>query len=274
AVPFIGKDCPSTASEFAHPDVAIGLTLFAYHYEGLRKQDFLLLLKLLRAEMDEERGPHARRPTCLRWVSWVKEAGGRVTGFSWAGRLLADMPKDEVRLDAAPAHQVALEEGLEELRSNVWPLERVSLKDKQQVHQLWRLLWRCSGAVRHYLYEHVFPGVMGLSDSLLSCTAQELGSSVLFSRRLGFSGTPSEVLPASMGPIHYEQGCDAKILSTLLNPKVVMHTETLPVGWDPLWLLQRAARGDFHALIDAGALIVGLSNFAAATKLLELQTYQ
>ena len=24
AVPFIGKDCPSTASEFAHPDVAIG----------------------------------------------------------------------------------------------------------------------------------------------------------------------------------------------------------------------------------------------------------
>ena len=24
AVPFIGKDCPSAASEFAHPDVAIG----------------------------------------------------------------------------------------------------------------------------------------------------------------------------------------------------------------------------------------------------------
>eukprot|EP00434_Breviolum_minutum_P017348 symbB.v1.2.015315.t1/scaffold1138.1/size205980/14 len=242
AVPFIGKDCPSTASEFAHPDVAIGLTVFSYHFEGLRKQDFVLLLKLLRAEMEEERGPLARR-----------EAGGRVSGFSWGGRLLADMPKDEVRLDAPPVDQIALEDGLEELRSNVWPLERVSLKDKHQVHILWRLL--------HYLYEHVFPGVMGLSDSLLSCTAQELGSSVMFSRRLGFSGTPSE--------IHYEHGCDAKILSTLLNAKVVTRTETLPIGWDPLWLLQRAAKGDFHALIDAGALVVGFSNSTAATKLLE-----
>lgn len=89
--------------------------------------------------MEEERGPLARRrrtelatelaitrhnktvaalgrPSCLRWVSWVREAGGRVTGFSWVqgsllklvrgswldslsasakgGRLLADMPKD------------------------------------------------------------------------------------------------------------------------------------------------------------------------------------
>ena len=102
------------------------------------------------AEMEEERGPLARRrrtefaaelagqrlakvatryhktvaalgrfgrPSCLRWVSWVREAGGRVTGFSWVqgsllkllrgswlnllsasakgGRLLADMPKDQ-----------------------------------------------------------------------------------------------------------------------------------------------------------------------------------
>ena len=30
AVPFVGKDAPSHASEFAHPDVAIGLTILAY----------------------------------------------------------------------------------------------------------------------------------------------------------------------------------------------------------------------------------------------------
>lgn len=92
----------------------------------------------------------------------MKDAGGRVTGFSWVcdfdlaeklcnstfaslhcdpataictqgGRLLADMPKDsslpelicsnicieqdEVRLDAPPPDQVALEDGLEELAS-------------------------------------------------------------------------------------------------------------------------------------------------------------
>ena len=48
AVPFIAKDCPSAASEFAHPDVAIGLTIFSYHFEGLRSKDFLLLLKLMK----------------------------------------------------------------------------------------------------------------------------------------------------------------------------------------------------------------------------------
>jgi len=30
AVPFIGKDVPSRASEFSHPDVLIGLTILAF----------------------------------------------------------------------------------------------------------------------------------------------------------------------------------------------------------------------------------------------------
>ena len=36
AVPFVGKDAPSPSSEYAHPDVAIGLSTLAYRYEGLR----------------------------------------------------------------------------------------------------------------------------------------------------------------------------------------------------------------------------------------------
>ena len=57
AVPFVGKDAPSPSSEFAHPDVAIGLTALAYRYEGLRTRDFGLVLDHLRATMDttEER---------------------------------------------------------------------------------------------------------------------------------------------------------------------------------------------------------------------------
>lgn len=30
AVPFVGKDVPSRSSEFAHPDVLVGLTVLAY----------------------------------------------------------------------------------------------------------------------------------------------------------------------------------------------------------------------------------------------------
>ena len=32
-VPFAGKDVPTVASEYAHPDVAIGLTTLAFRYE-------------------------------------------------------------------------------------------------------------------------------------------------------------------------------------------------------------------------------------------------
>lgn len=32
AIPFVGKDVPSKSSEFAHPDVIIGLTILAYRW--------------------------------------------------------------------------------------------------------------------------------------------------------------------------------------------------------------------------------------------------
>lgn len=32
AIPFVGKDVPSKSSEFAHPDVILGLTILAYRY--------------------------------------------------------------------------------------------------------------------------------------------------------------------------------------------------------------------------------------------------
>ena len=35
AVPFVGKDRPSDASEFSHPDVVIGLSILAYRQHGL-----------------------------------------------------------------------------------------------------------------------------------------------------------------------------------------------------------------------------------------------
>jgi hypothetical protein len=54
AVPFIAKDVPSRASEFAHPDVLIGLTILAFRYEGLRRNDFFIVLKHLHETMDEE----------------------------------------------------------------------------------------------------------------------------------------------------------------------------------------------------------------------------
>ena len=80
AVPFVGKDAPSHASEFAHPDVAIGVTILAYRYEGMRMMDFGPALRLLRQGLDEESGPILKRPSSLIWIQWMNAAGKKVRG--------------------------------------------------------------------------------------------------------------------------------------------------------------------------------------------------
>ena len=70
AVPFVGKDVPSRASQFSHPDVVIGLTILAYRYEGLRYTDFETVLIELREKLDAETGPYHKRPSAKR-CKWV-----------------------------------------------------------------------------------------------------------------------------------------------------------------------------------------------------------
>ena len=47
-MPFVGKDVPSQAAEFAHPEVLIGLTIMAYRYEGLRSFDIREIVAMLK----------------------------------------------------------------------------------------------------------------------------------------------------------------------------------------------------------------------------------
>jgi hypothetical protein len=155
---------------------------------------------------------------------------------------------------------------------------------------------------------------------------------VIFPCRIGFSGTPSDLLPVEMGPCVFERGDDGRIVHTLTNPSVMVRTalslvvpnvlgfrfpsplhrdhertgppslQTLPepillclrvcsrgwrlasaytmdvslsaamsagqrvvmvaAGWTVGSLLRHVATAvpPFHALIDSGALITGMSN--------------
>ena len=72
---------PSQASEFAHPDVIIGLSVLAHRYEGLRYEDFQEeVIGLLRAQFEREVGPHAERASSKLYLSWVTAAGGVLKG--------------------------------------------------------------------------------------------------------------------------------------------------------------------------------------------------
>jgi len=76
AILFVGKDVPSRSSEFAHPDVIIGLSVTAYRYEGLRYTDFVDVIAELRSEAIKEIIPWPERKAVKRYNKWVEDAGG------------------------------------------------------------------------------------------------------------------------------------------------------------------------------------------------------
>lgn len=123
--------------------------------------------------------------------------------------------------------------------------------------------------VRHYLYEHVFPSTMQFQILKLSSCGQELGGDLLFGRRVGFSGTPSDLLPEELRPCRYASGDDAKMLHLLTSTEIV-HATLLQNEWSVRNLLERVATWSpgLHALIDTGALVTGYTNLEVAQLLL------
>ena len=53
---------------------------------------------------------------------------------------------------------------------------------------------------------------------------------MIFKMRLGFSGTPSNLLPVELGNCNYEDGDDAKMIYFLTHPDVVQY-EVMPNDW-------------------------------------------
>ena len=76
-----GQDVPSASSEFAHPDVIIGMTVLAYRYSGLRKEDFNDLIDAMTSQFQAEIGPARDRASSKRHEQWVLAAGGKIRGL-------------------------------------------------------------------------------------------------------------------------------------------------------------------------------------------------
>eukprot|EP01052_Picozoa_sp_SAG31_P000388 SAG31_NODE_12_length_38498_cov_21.161671_4_plen_376_part_00 len=121
-----------------------------------------------------------------------------------------------------------------------------------------------------WLDEFIFPETMQFQEMKLASNGQELGGDALFTRRVGFSGTPSDLIPLEFGKCNFEEGDDAKIIHTLTSPSIMSHT-MIEEGWSPEGILTRIATSDppYHALIDTGAVITGLGNKEVAEFLLK-----
>jgi len=149
AIPFLGKDVPSTASEFAHPDIIIGLTVLAYRYEGFRQTDFEQdLMPLLRSNFEAEAGPYRSRPSSMMYNTWVEAAGGRIKG----GIGKTGENSESKSMSASKAAEASGEE--DDLVVPLWLLKQ---SNQEQVMRLFRLLRRLPVAIHWYLEQVVFP---------------------------------------------------------------------------------------------------------------------
>eukprot|EP00946_MAST-07B_sp_MAST-7B-sp1_P004019 g4019.t1 len=245
-IPFVGKDVPSSAAEFAQPDVLISATILAYRYEGLRENDLKSAVRLLKEAMQLEAGPKSGRPAYVLFEKWVSTACGR----------------------RGP-----------DFKRSVMDLELFQLGDAKQMRALFELLRMEPEVIHHYLREIAFPSTMHQQRVKISASGQELGSDILFGRRLGFSGTPSNLLPVDIVPCHFEKGSEGKIIRSLTDDEVTMEapmsralSEDGAKPWSVKGILDMIAQStdpEYRALIDTGALITGYSNEEVARYLVD-----
>jgi len=275
AVPFVGKDVPSASSEFAHPDVVIGLTCLGYRYEGVRLRDFKILLRDMIVRMEEdEGGPYFTRSKCILWAQWIRFAGGRVRGWDRAGAVNSHRNRKQVKEERwlakqnrklKPSAEACLarivEHSLVTDVWDLWPLHLVDLTDPVVVDVLYTLLHKLPNLVEYWLNNYVFPKTCEHQGLKLCANGQALGGDMMFSRRIGFSGTPSDLLPLELGSCHYEEGSDGQMLSVLTHERICSF-EVMPSNWSVESILRTIATANppYHALIDTGALVTGLTN--------------
>jgi hypothetical protein len=263
SIPFIGKDIPSRASQFSHPDIVIGSTIMAYRYEGLRFSDFENVLLELREQLDSEFGPFHKRPSALLYKVWVEEAGGKVRGPR-EGEDAGQNSDDASAYVKGPIGRIGGRGS-----DDIWPLHLLDLKDDQHMSVTYNLLRNIPRVIQYYLDKFVFPLTMEHHHEKISASGQDLGGEMLFGRRVGFSGTPSDLLPEELGQCQYDECVDGQILNYLTTESIVT-SRLLEGDWSVTKLLDDIARADppFHVLLDCGALVTGLSNFDVAKYLL------
>ena len=199
AIPFVGKDVPSRASQFSHPDVVIGLTILAFRYEGLRYEDFVNVLTEMKERLDGEFGPLRKRKTSKLYESWVELAGGMVKGRELGGGNSPEKNSSSskrrqsgvvspivgggldnsvdgilsLNLSAVAENEVVVEEEKEKGKyDEIWPLHLLDLRDEEHTGITFELLRKLPHAAEYLLNNIVFPDVMEHFGEKISASGQ------------------------------------------------------------------------------------------------------
>ena len=154
-------------------------------------------------------GPRDHRPACVLFKEWVvtslslgldrqdaadephtpvsRTSSGLLSRtISGAGGVLESQAS--VTMNELFAADVSFEPSLP-----VLPLPLFQPNDVKQIGKLYSLVRKLPQLIHYYLRQHVFPTTMNFQSLKVSACGHELGSSILFGKRVGFSGTPSQV---------------------------------------------------------------------------------
>ena len=124
-------------------------------------------------------------------------------------------------VDAAPGTDEAAE-------VEVVQLKFLQKSNTEQMLKLYNLLRTEPLVIYDYLQKSIFPTHMRSQRLKISASGQAVGGDMLVGKRVGFSGTPSDLLPEELGRCGYETGDDGMMLSTIVDPSVATF-EHLPV---------------------------------------------
>lgn len=320
AIPFVGKDLPSQSSEFAHPDIVIGLSICAYRYEGLRRTDYNAIMQAIHTAVEKEAGRFHQRPTNILYEKWVESSGGRiVASFSYKNNDAEDSDDsddlgmggqqnssgtfggmsrqhtsgiiqraptesyfgegkavitgdddEELGVSAVAANANGTGTTVASAQQDLLPLKLMKQANDEESTKVFKMFKRTAEVIHWYLCEQIFPEYMRHQNTKLSASGQELGGNIMFENRVGFSGTPSDLLPRELGRCEYEHGTDGQLIRTLTSTSIMTYEIVAP-GWSVKSVLDSIATAHppFHALIDTGALITGMSNLQVAQYLLK-----
>jgi len=236
AIPFLGKDAPSPRSEFSQPDILILLSLLAFAHGGLRVQDCKNLVSHLQAQMRQQEGPVLHREASKAFDEILKSS---------------------------------------RVNSVVLPLHLFDTSANDQVLALWTRIRKSREAIEAFVTDIAFPRSLRHHPLKLSATGEEI---VWFVAQVhGFSGTPNSCLPRDLGECVWERGTEGRfvhILGSALH--VGFGPEALGTHWTPHDLIKIVATSPrkFCALIDAGALITGISNLDVAKLVLKHSSWR
>eukprot|EP00727_Mastigamoeba_balamuthi_P011709 m51a1_g7160 hypothetical protein (1208) ;mRNA; r:18010-25914 len=237
AVPYLGKDVPNPSSEFADISVIAGFTIISYLVDGLSPEDVQTLVKSMSSVADRELGNPDDRPSARLFVSW--QQGAR----------------------------------------QVYTLRSASSPGFPHLASLHQSLRRNAASIEYFLDKVVFPQDLRHVNQRISATGHDLAGGMMSSGRFGFTGTLSIRFPSTLA-IMREEKTEGWLFAGILKPRNVrICLEGVPEQWsirrDALGFLRRVvlAQGggpEYRALIDAGALVLGMSNRAVAAQLLAM----